>query len=601
MGMYQVQNYGKDFNDAFTGMGNFINGMDQRKFENDRQLKADERANKTLELQEQSTNASVEHSNVQTEKLKREEESAKLLESALPVYGKVASGEDLADEDLPVLAKMRVKMPYLTNNLEDNKKLRDAHTTLIFANEQAKALPASDAPFKFQRGDDPDTDKILDAWNTVITKDRHKTHIDTDGSVTGTKGAEYSTDSVGGGAGFSSEGGARTAAYFSVVDANGNPIYQRDAQGNPTNQRQLVPSTIGETNDPNARIHFVPADALIMKSKLALEQLDAENRLTPEQRAKLKKEIEINMYGLMPGGAEKLLASQVKDNKPIVVADGGALFSADGKTKLGENPKTQTKGDRFKTEEGVKGKPGWVQDVYTDGEGKEVKRGEPRLQFNPRPDNSGKRDSDLNKRDVSIRLRDAQRSHQAAMKTGDPDAINEAVDMIEYLNEDAKQAGVNPLPVPNRRFSSEETRLIQDQAKKNLEAKASKLSKVFGGPSKPAIDQETRRLKLTLKPGRVSFDEPQQQQQVQPQQQPQPVRQGAGGPQPQPPAQQEARQKDRQQRIATQQTQPQVQPQGNSTVFDKMPPAWQHAGKLIQDHSTGKKYRAVKGQWVEVN
>jgi hypothetical protein len=590
MGMYPVQNYGDDFNRAFIGMGNFINGMEKSKSDMEQRNIENLRAEKTLKLQQDSHDATIRHSDAQTEKLKRENESAELLLGATRVYGRLANNEDPTDEDLSVLGKMRVKLPYLSNNLEDNQKLRDAHNTIIAANKEAKLLPASTKPLKFQWGDHPDTDKVLDAFNTITSKDRYKTFIDTDGAVTGIKGAKYSTDSIHAGAGFSDEGGAWTAAFFSVVDDNGNPIYERDAQGRPTNQRKVVPSTLGETNDPNARINFVPADGYIMKSELALEQLNAENRLTPEQRAKLKREIEINMYGLTPGGAEKLLSTQVKDNKPIVVADGGALYSADGKTKLNENPKTATKGDLFKTEEGVKGKPGWVQDVYTDGDGNEVKRGEPRLQFNPRPDNSGERTNLVNKRDISIRLRDAQRGHQAAVKTGDPDAINEAVDMIEYLNEDAKQAGVNPLPVPNRRFSSEETRVIQEQAKKNLQEKQGKLSKVFGSaPSKPAIDQEVRRLKLTLKPGKVSFDDPQPQSQQ--------PRQGTPqvGVQTQSPAQQESRQEVRKQQL----TSPQPAPQTSPAVFSELPPAWKHSGKLIQDNATGKKLRSVKGQWVE--
>jgi hypothetical protein len=587
MGMYPVQNYGDDFNKSMIGMGNFINGMQKTADDQVQRDKENARADQTLNIQKDTRDAAVRHSDAETAKLKREEENVTLLQGATQIYGRVSNGGELTDEDLPVLAKMRVKLPYLTNNLEDNQKLRDAHTTLIAANEQAKSLPASDAPFKFQRGDDPETDKVLDAWNVVASKDRHKTHADTDGTVTGTKGAEYSTDEIQAGAGFSSEGDARTAAYFSVVDANGNPIYQRDAQGNPTEQRQLVPATIDKTNDTNARLDFIPADALIMKSRLALDQLDAENRLTPVQRAKLKKEIEINMYGLIPGGAEKLLSTQVKNNKPITVSkdtdvidpqSGELIYSNKSPAKLEYKSRTRQEGVKEVFEESQDGGRTWAK--VSDGP-----------KFNPRPDNNVDHEYLANKRDISIRLRDAQRSHQAALKTGDPDTINEAVSTIESLNDAAKEYGVKPQPVPNRRFSSDETRLIQEQAKKNLEEKRSKISKVFGSvPSKPAIDQEVRRLKLTLKPGNVAFDEPQPQQQVQPQQQ-------APGVQAQHPAQQEIRQKERQDMLAN----PQQQPQTQTAIFNKPPPAWKHDGKLIQDHSTGKKYRSVKGQWVEVN
>jgi hypothetical protein len=451
--MFPVQNYGRDFNESFVGMGNFVTGQKKADSDLDQRGIENSRADRTVAAQEASSKASVEHSTAQTAKIKREEDDAGLLHEAVPVYGKVANDEPLNDDDVKVLGRMRVKLPYLTNNIDDNRALQEAHSILIDANEKAKALPPSDKPFKFERGDSPELDKVLDAWNMVVSPARHKTHVDTSGAVTGTPGAEYSTDQIQAGAGISTEGGAKTAAYFSIVDANGAPIYQTDAQGNQVMrvvngkaepQRKLVAASVGQTNDPNAPVDFVPADALIMKSKLALEQLQAENKLPPELRTKLKKEIETNMYGLMPNGVEKLLASQVKDNTPIALADGGMLVDRTSGKVIAENAKAPGKGEHLKTEEGVKGRPGWVQDVYTDAGGKELRRGEPRLQFNPRPDNSGKSNKELEREsradidksaaELAKRRVLVNKNSAAANASGDPDAIREATRDADAYN-----------------------------------------------------------------------------------------------------------------------------------------------------------------------
>jgi hypothetical protein len=439
---FQAQNYGRDFNEAFTGMGNFLTGQQKAADDREQRLVENDRAERTLKSHEAQSAAAVEHSNAQTNKIKREEAAATLLQEAVPVYSKIANGEEVNDDDVKVMAKMRVNYPSLTNNPDNATQEIQDHQRLIKAAEWAKSMPASDKPFSFEYGENPETDAVLDALNRVNSPARFKTFVDKDGSVTGIPGSEYATDRVQAGAVISGDGQASTAVRFSIVDGNGNPIYEKDqagnpvyktdaagkpvldANGNPVPKLKLVASSIGETNDPNSRVNFVPADAQIMKSKLALEQLQAETKLTPDQRAKLKKEIETGMYGLIPNGAEKLLASQVKDNTPIALADGGMLVGRDGKI-LVENPKAPARGEHMKSEEGVKGRPGWVQDVYTDGNGKEIRRGEPRLQFNPRQERTGKSDKEMeresradidksvaeyNKRraDVNKRLREAK-------------------------------------------------------------------------------------------------------------------------------------------------------------------------------------------------
>lgn len=163
----------------------------------------------------------------------------------------------------------------------------------------------------------------------------------------------------------------------------------------------------------------------------------------------------------------------------------------------------------------------------------------------------------LDRRDIATRLRDAQRGHQAALKTGDPDAINQAIGMIENLNEAATASGVKPLPVPNRIFTNDENTAIRLQAVKNLEAQRGKVSSMFGvKPSIKDVGEEVQRLKRTLTPGKVSFDSP-----------------AAASPAPQ---------------------------TGTPSAHDAMPPADKHSGRIIRDTVTGKRYRSTGSGWAEV-
>lgn len=442
MGMYPVQNYGEDFNKSMIGMGTFINGMQKSADDQAQRGVENARADRTLKAQEDTRDAAIRHSDAQTDKIKREEERAKLLESAVPVYGKVANNEELNDDDVAVLGKMRVTLPYLTNNLEDSKKMADAHATLIAANERAKAMPAGAAPFKIMRGQSPETDKVIDAANVVTSAARHKTHVDADGSVTGTKGAKYATDEIQAFAGQSTEGGAQTAAFFSVVDDNGNPVFEKDANGADTTVRKLVPSTIGETNDPAGRINFVPADAAIMKSKLALEQLEAEKKLTPEQRARMKREIETGMYGLMPGGVEKMLAANQKDTKPITLADGASLVTPEGKV-IAENEKKQSSEYKSRTRQSG------MKEVFEESQdgGRTWKTVSDGPKFNPKPDRGGKSEkemeresrSDIDKSAAELAKRrvSVNRNSKEANASGDPDAIKEATRDAEAYNSES--------------------------------------------------------------------------------------------------------------------------------------------------------------------
>lgn len=156
------------------------------------------------------------------------------------------------------------------------------------------------------------------------------------------------------------------------------------------------------------------------------------------------------------------------------------------------------------------------------------------------------------RRDVATRLREAQRGYQAALKSGDPDAINEAVSQIESLNTAGNDYGVTPQPVPSRVFTSAENDQIKAQAIKNLKEQRSGIGKFLGtSPNVIAVNQEIKRLKQTIKPGSIVSDS---------------------------------------------QTQ---QPQATAAMAD-MPPAAQNPGRTIRDTVSGKRYRSNGSGWSEV-
>lgn len=168
--------------------------------------------------------------------------------------------------------------------------------------------------------------------------------------------------------------------------------------------------------------------------------------MTPAQQLQANTAIGFLKSGEAKSVEEALrLSALVKPGKQGMALPEGSIYidPSTGKT-IAENPKSAGKGDRFKTEEGVKGRPGWVQDVYTDGDGKEVKRGEPRLQFNPRPDNSGKSNKELEREsradidksaaELAKRRVSVNRNSAAANASGDPDAIREATRDADAYN-----------------------------------------------------------------------------------------------------------------------------------------------------------------------
>lgn len=112
------------------------------------------------------------------------------------------------------------------------------------------------------------------------------------------------------------------------------------------------------------------------------------------------------------------------------------------------------------------------------------------------------RATNLLKRDISVRLRDAQRAYNQAVKTGDPATINEAIDNLHYLNEQAQDAGVPLANVPAKRETAEETEALRQQAVENLKAQRGKIGKFFNkSPSPKAVKEEIERLRKTRSSG----------------------------------------------------------------------------------------------------
>jgi hypothetical protein len=178
----------------------------------------------------------------------------------------------------------------------------------------------------------------------------------------------------------------------------------------------------------------------------------------------------------------------------------------------------------------------------------------------------------LTKRDISTRLREAQRGYQAAVKKGNPDAIAEAVDFIEALNTDAKTYGVAPLPVPPRPMTSDEETALYEQATNNVRGNQGRVAKAIGlDPNKQDIEAEFQRLKSAkpkaarpsgadMSPSDTLHSTPKKQQTA---------------PRPQTTSR-------------------------NQGTLNGAPPAAQHTGRIIKDTATGKRYQSDGAAWKEV-
>jgi len=110
--------------------------------------------------------------------------------------------------------------------------------------------------------------------------------------------------------------------------------------------------------------------------------------------------------------------------------------------------------------------------------------------------NTGARTINQEKRDVAVRLRDAQRNYATAIKSGDPAVINEAIDLLEYINDQAKDVGVPLVKVPARRETEEQAEALRQQATENLKKQRGAVGRFFNSsPSPKAVEAEMQRLR----------------------------------------------------------------------------------------------------------
>jgi hypothetical protein len=570
MGMYQVQNYGKDFTESFVGMANHLSNqrkaesdLKQRETDNARQARMDEQSARVSDAQIAASEASTEKNVFDLEKSKREEVDKKHLETIMTTVSRYTPGKydtvgpiELSPEELKSFSNASLRMSNMPKNiinpearsrfLSDNSKLLQGYSLL-------DKMAASDQLYTAKRGDDEDIDAVLAAKERLMPKNMFtKTH-------TNKEYGEYSLANLEQVGVISDAGTARTADWFSIKDKDGNPIYEKDAKGNVITvpdpatgemvpKKVLVPSTFGHTNDPNSKVKFDPSGLEQAKGQLGVQLLNLYERITPQQQ----QEIQDNNIAELRGSSNPIARTFIKEfdarQKPALreVSQGVKVFDEKTGKVVFENPKAASSEYKSRTrQEGTSE----IFEESQDG-GRTWKKVSSGPKFNPRKEGNG--DNNQAAKDIAAQLRAAQRAHQSALKTGDPDATNEAIDAIESLNESAKKYKVTPLPLPARPFTSAENDTIKAQAVKNLEAQRGRAAKVFGvSPSVPAINQEIRRLKQTVKPGKVSFGDPQ------------------------------------------------AQP-AKATSAATVPPAGQHAGRIIKDTETGKRFKSDGSRWVEV-
>lgn len=191
------------------------------------------------------------------------------------------------------------------------------------------------------------------------------------------------------------------------------------------------------------------------------------------------------------------------------------------------------------------------------------------------------------RRDVSTRLREAMRGYNTALKSGDPDKVGAAINLIEDLNGDAKTVGVMPLNLPKRPATSDEISALQEQAISNLKEGRSAVGKFFNtSPSAAEVEAEVKRLKNQTQPqpqaltkignARLTYLEQKE----------------ATGRLNKDEAGQLSRLRQRAQATTKAPTQ--------NNVMDMLPPASQHNGRITRDTVTGKRYQSIGGQWQEV-
>lgn len=266
MGMYPTQNYGADFVNAMAVTSGMINDrrrldMEEKRQDEEKQTRDLQRENFRLDNQKKSTELDREKkfnqfmdfsARLKTGQLKPED------------YGRALQATDEVMKDTPYLPSDPAQVP----------EYRKALNSVVAGVQSVRTLPPSN--YTYSRDDQiPEVNSVLDGFQTLLSKDRlGKEFVDKDGSVTGNPGATYKTSGVGGFAMVSGEGDkAAFTPLFSISDKEGKPLL--DANG----RQKLVPSTVGESNDPNAKIRMITPDEMLTKLGFANHALDTAEQL----------------------------------------------------------------------------------------------------------------------------------------------------------------------------------------------------------------------------------------------------------------------------------------------------------------------------------
>jgi hypothetical protein len=310
MGMYPVQNYGKDFNESFVGMGNFLSGqrkaesdLKQREIDNTRQTRMDEQAKRVADANIAASEASTNKNVFDLDKSKAEAEKTKDLERVMGMVTRYKPGQpggagaiELSPEELQAFSNASVRMSNMPNNIinpvvrsryaADNALLNKGYSLL-------DSMAASGSLFAARRGDDPEIDAALDAKERLMPKEplvkQHRNEAYGDYTL-----AKLEQIGV-----ISGEGTAKTADWFSIKDKAGNFIYEKNEDGTPVTvtdpktgavvpKKVLVPSTFGHTNDPESKVKFDLSALEQAKGQLGVQLLSLYERLTPQQQQQIQ-------------------------------------------------------------------------------------------------------------------------------------------------------------------------------------------------------------------------------------------------------------------------------------------------------------------------
>lgn len=525
----------------------------------------------------------------------------------------------------PLIAYQLKKTPGLPNNIPDIPQYEQATTVFSNGLQQLQSINLKpNSVVSINRGDvlgGFDTTPIFEAHDRLLSGERFTPHKDDSGNITGTPGSQYRPYETGQFFGYTDENGkvyAYTPAYhiedvsdgaqWANDDKRQTPIIVND-QGQPI----TVPSTLGHTNDPNDPIKQIPIQAQQMRlgynlnvmshakkvaqidPEWAVEMMTSGKTIDSETTKKNVRDALIAATGVK--GVDKVVDDQLKtaaEQRKLDIknkqnqAMGEALqktlddysareidstafqtkvmqtliaSGADVKDATAAAKALREKPEQYKTARIDVGNGREQTVLYNISDPKDITYiGKPGPKWNTKSSDNDKTLT-LTRRDISVRLRDAQRGYSAALQNGDPDKIAAAVDLIGALNEDAKSYGVPTLPVPQRPTTSDEGAALRGQAIANLKANRGLVGKFFNtDPSAAEINAEMQRLK-----GGTTGQPPQQSQN--------------GRPQPRPSADSFFAQQD---------------------AASTMPAAAHHSGRTIRDTVTGRRYRSDGQSWQEV-